>query len=335
MDKRVVVLGSCSVCQVFTAPNLPVKGETVIGNDYHIVVGGKGSGQAIVASRLGCEVYMLQRLGNDSYGRKQKELYEEMGMNTEFVHLDDTAPTGSGGIFVDAQGQNKIIIVPGANGKVSSQDVDGMTEVIMGAGILGAQLEIPVETVDYAIRLADRMGVRTLLDPAPVGSFPEDLYPHISIIKPNECEASELTGIPVTDETSAACAGQWFLDKGVKEAAIITLGEKGVVLVTRELQQYLPGIRVPVVDTGGAGDTFAGGLLAALSRDWPLEQAVCYAQCASALCVTRSGSYSLTRKDEVDDLFKKIYGENNSGQPVHEIYFGGRNDGERKDFPSS
>lgn len=309
MDKRVVVLGSCSVCHVFTAPNLPVKGETVIGNDYHIVVGGKGSGQAIVASRLGSDVYMLQRLGNDSYGRQQKELYEDMGMSTDFVYLDDTAPTGSGGIFVDAQGQNKIIIVPGANGKVSSQDVDGITEVIKGAKILGAQFEVPAETVDYAIRVADKLGVRTLLDPAPVEPFDEELYSCISIIKPNECEASELTGIPVTDAESAFQAGEWFLEKGVKEAAIVTLGEKGVVLVTREMKKYFPGIKVPVVDTGGAGDTFAGGLLAALSRDWSLEQSVRYAQCASALCVTRSGSYSLTREDEVDELFLKIYGE--------------------------
>lgn len=314
MEKRVVVLGSCSVCHVFTASNLPSQGETVIGNDYHIVVGGKGSGQAIVASRLDSQVYMLLRLGNDSYGRQQKKLYEEMGMDTEFVYLDDTEPTGNGGIFVDADGQNKIVIVPGANGKVSRQDVDGLTEVLKEAKILGAQLEIPVETVDYAIRMADRMGVRTLLDPAPVGPISEDLYPHISIIKPNECEASELTGIEVKDVESAFCAGRWFLDRGVKEAAIITLGENGVVFVTRTVEKHFPGIKVPVVDTGGAGDTFAGGLLATLSRGWEVEQSIRYAQCASALCVTRSGSYSVTRQDEVDALYETIYGGNRDGE---------------------
>lgn len=309
MDGSVVVLGSCSVCHVFAAAELPVKGETVIGSDYHIVVGGKGSGQGIVACRLGSDVHMLQRLGNDSYGREQKELYAKMGMSTEFVYLDDTAPTGSGGIFLDAHGQNQIIIVPGANGKVSRQDVDQLKPVLRKAKLLGAQLEVPVETVDYAIRLAHQMGVRTLLDPAPAAPLPKDLYPCISIIKPNECEAGELTGISVEDAESAFQAGEWFLEQGVKEAAVITLGEQGAVLVTREARQYVPGIQVPVVDTGGAGDTFAGGLLAALSRDWPLEKAVRYAQCASALCVTRNGSYALTRRDEVDGLFCRVYGE--------------------------
>ena len=149
--------------------------------------------------------------------------------------------------------------------------------------------------------------VRTLLDPAPVTAFDESLYPFISIIKPNECEASELTGIAVTDTESAARAGAWFLDKGVREAAIITLGEKGAVLVTREGVKHFPGLTVKAVDTGGAGDTFAGALLAALSRDWPLEKSIRYAQCASAICVTRTGSYSLTRQEEVDKLFLETY----------------------------
>lgn len=309
MDRQVVVLGSCSVCHVFASPNLPNRGETVIGDDYHIVVGGKGSGQAVVACRLGSQVYMLEHLGDDAYGRKEKESYREMGINTDYVYLDQDCPTGTGGIFLDAQGQNKIIIVPGANSNVSCRDVDNMREVLRGAKVLGAQFEVPAETVDYAIRIADEMGVRTLLDPAPVTAFDESLYPHISIIKPNECEASELTGIAVRDVESAAEAGKWFLDRGVKEAAIITLGEKGAVLVTRGSVKHFPGLSVKAVDTGGAGDTFAGALLAALSRDWPLEKSVRYAQCASAICVTRTGSYSLTRQAEVDELFVMTYKE--------------------------
>ena len=286
MDRRVVVLGSCSVCHVFASPNLPNRGETVIGDDYHIVVGGKGSGQAIVACRLGSEVFMLEHLGDDAYGRREKESYREMGIHTDYVYLDKDCPTGTGGIFLDAEGQNKIIIVPGANSNVSCRDIDNMREVLRGAKILGTQFEVPAATVDYAIRTADGMGVRTLLDPAPVMAFDESLYPHISIIKPNECEAAELTGIRVEDTDSAARAGKWFLDKGVK---------------------HFPGLTVKAVDTGGAGDTFAGALLAALSRDWPLEKSIRYAQCASAICVTRTGSYSMTRQEEVDRLFAETY----------------------------
>lgn len=309
MNRRVVVLGSCSVCHVFASQELPARGETVIGNNYHIVVGGKGSGQAIVACKLGSEVYMLEHLGDDIYGRKEKESYEEMGMHIDFVYLDQEDSTGTGGIFLDACGQNKIIIVPGANSNVSCRDIDNMKEILKKTKLLGAQFEVPVGTVDYAIRAAADLGVRVLLDPAPVTAFAEDLYQYISIIKPNECEASDLTGIRVVDEESAVLAGKWFLEKGVKEAAIITLGEKGAVMVTRYNTTYFPGIPVSAVDTGGAGDTFAGALLAALSRDWTLEKSVRYAQCASALCVTRLGSYALTRQEEVDALYEKEFGD--------------------------
>ena len=170
-----------------------------------------------------------------------------------YKRQDKDCPTGTGGIFLDAEGQNKIIIVPGANSNVSCRDIDNMREVLAGAKVLGTQFEVPAATVDYAIRTAASMGVRTLLDPAPVTAFDESLYPFISIIKPNECEAGELTGIAVTDTESAARAGAWFLDKGVREAAIITLGEKGAVLVTREGVKHFPGLSVKAVDTGGAG----------------------------------------------------------------------------------
>ena len=262
MNNRVVVLGSCSVCHVFTSPELPARGETLIGDDYHIVVGGKGSGQAVVAKKLGSDVFLLERLGNDAHGRAQKQMYADLGIHTDFVYLDETTPTGSAGIFLDEAGQNKIVVVPGANGQVTCSDVDYLYETIRGAKILGAQLEIPLKTVDHAIRVAASLGVRTMLDPAPVAPIDETLYPYISIIKPNECEAQSLTGLPVTDTETAYAAAQVLLDKGVREAVIITLGEKGTVLVTHKEKRYFPGIPMKAVDTGGAGDTFAGALLA-------------------------------------------------------------------------
>lgn len=309
MNKQVVVLGSCSACHVFDTENLPGTGETVMGNGYHMVVGGKGSGQAIVSYKLGSDTYMLEHLGNDSCGRAMKDEYERIGMHIEYVYLDDDASTGMGGIFLDSKGQNSIIIVAGANNNVSRQDIDRMEETIKGAKILGAQFEVPVDTVCYAIRMASQAGVRTLLDPAPVAEFDPELYHDISIIKPNEYEAEMLTGIPVTDVESAVKAGQWFLNSGVKEAAIITLGEKGVVLVGRERTRYFEGIQVEPKDTGGAGDTFAGALLAALSQDKGMEEAIQYAQCAAAICVTRTGSYQLTEQSEVDELYQKVYGK--------------------------
>lgn len=307
MKNPIVVLGSCSVCHMFSAPELPGRGETLIGTDYQIVVGGKGSGQAVVARKLGGDVYILEHLGNDLHGQEEKASYEKMGIHAEYVHLDQDTPTGSAGIYLNEEGQNAIIVVPGANSNMSCSDVDEMKEVLSGAKLLGAQLEIPVKTVDYAIRMAAKMGVRTMLDPAPVAELPEDLFPYISIIKPNEYEASDLTGIPVTDVESANRAAHVLLDKGVKEGVIITLGEKGAVLVTREKEEYFPSIPVKAVDTGGAGDTFAGALLAALARDWSLEKSIRYAQCASAICVTRKSTYSMTRQDEVDAMFAEHF----------------------------
>lgn len=307
MNNRVVVLGSCSVCHVFTSPELPARGETLIGDDYHIVVGGKGSGQAVVAQKLGGDVFLLERLGNDAHGRAQKQMYADLGIHTDFVYLDETTPTGSAGIFLDEAGQNKIVVVPGANGQVTCSDVDCLYETIRGAKILGAQLEVPLETVDHAIRVAASLGVRTMLDPAPAAPIDETLYPYISIIKPNECEAQSLTGLPVTDTETAYAAAQVLLDKGVREAVIITLGEKGMVLVTHKEKRYFPGIPMKTVDTGGAGDTFAGALLASLAQDWSLEKSVCYAQCASAICVTRTSDYAATEKEPIDALFKKTY----------------------------
>lgn len=307
MSNHVVVLGSCCVCHMFTAKELPVRGETVIGNDYQIVVGGKGSGQAVVACKLGSDVYIMEHLGDDAYGIAERDSYVKMGMHTEFVHIDENTPTGFTGIYMNHSGQNAIIVVPGANNHASCKDIDEMESVLKDAKIIGTQLEIPVETVEYAIRKASEMGVRTLLDPAPVTDISEDLFPCISIIKPNECEASSLTGIPVTDTDSAFKAARALLAKGVKEAVIITLGDKGVVMATREREVYIPGIPVVAIDTGGAGDTFAGALLVALAQDWDLEKAICYAQCASALCVTRKGAYSLTDKDEVEKLFREQY----------------------------
>jgi ribokinase len=252
-------------------------------------------------------VFLLERLGNDAHGRAQKQMYADLGIHTDFVYLDETTPTGSAGIFLDEAGQNKIVVVPGANGQVTCSDVDYLYETIRGAKILGAQLEVPLETVDHAIRVAASLGVRTMLDPAPVAPIDETLYPYISIIKPNECEAQSLTGLPVTDTETAYAAAQVLLDKGVREAVIITLGEKGTVLVTHKEKRYFPGIPMKAVDTGGAGDTFAGALLASLAQNWSLEKSVCYAQCASAICVTRTSGFDATEKEPIDALFKKTY----------------------------
>lgn len=309
MSKHIAIIGSCSVCHVFKAATLPDKGETLLGSDYYVVVGGKGSGQATVAYKLGGDVHLLERLGNDVEGRGKLFEYKEMGIHTEHVHLDDNLGTGRGGIFLDQAGHNKIVIVPGANSALSIEDIDQFSEILERSSVLGAQLEVPLETVAYALRLASRKGIKTVLDPAPVQILPIDLYPHISIIKPNEVEASALTGIEVTNEISAIQAGQWFIDRGVKEAAVITLGSRGAVIVTPRENVHIPGIPVHTVDTGGAGDTFAGALIVALAKGWDTIQSVCYAVSAASYFVTKEGAYSLIEKKQVDAMFKKYFEE--------------------------
>ena len=284
----VTIIGSYNAGLFCKADRLPDVGETLIGTKYWEGGGGKGSNQAVAASLMGASTCFIARVGDDRYGAQALEMYRRYGISADFIRVDPSAHSGIGAIFIDKNGKNMIIVVPGANFLLSEEDVGRAEERIASSSILGCQLENRLEVVGYALRRAHELGVKTLLDPAPAVKLPDDLYPSINYIKPNEVEARILTGIPVTGVPGAIEAGRWLVDRGVG-VAIVTLGERGAVVVTPDSSELFEAPRVDAIDTTGAGDVFSGALMAALADSKPLAEAVTFASHAAALSVTRLG----------------------------------------------
>lgn len=305
MSDKIFVIGSYSGCYTFRAKALPGPGETVQGDSFKPVGAGKGSNQALAAHYLGGEVHVLMRIGKDEYGELVKSKYEERGMDVSNLIIDEETYTGRIGIFYGGAGENCMIAVPGANGKLSRADVDRALPLMKECAVCGVQFEANPDAALYALHKASELGVKTLLDPAPAIPLDREVYKDVSIIKPNEHEASQLVGFPVETPDSAMLAGKVFLDWGVKEAAIITLGSKGCVLVSHETVKYYPAPRVIAVDSGGAGDSFAGTLLYYVAKGVSLNEAVTRATCNASLVASKKGSMIdvFPAKEKRDEMY--------------------------------
>lgn len=298
----ILVVGSLNADLVVRAPRFPAPGETISGEDLAIIPGGKGANQAVAAARQEAQVSMLGRVGSDSFGPTLTDNLQQNHVDTTYV-LTDSSATGTAIIVVDANGQNSIVLSPGANGKVTSVDVD--TFPFQDADMLLLQFEIPLETVIHAASVARQYGLRVILNPAPARSIPDSLLADVDILVPNESELQLLSGQPVTDTDSAESAAQALLEKGVR-TVIVTLGANGALLVTDEKTTHVPTFKVEVVDTTAAGDAFIGGLAAALLKGKPLEEAVRYGNASGALAATKFGAQpSLPSRDEVERLLRR------------------------------
>lgn len=307
---KIAILSSYHGCYCLSANRLPGPGETVMGHTYEVTAGGKGGSQAIVAAFLGGNVATFGRVGADEFGRRAMEEYDSININREQMIMDDTVSTGIAGIYIDDQGENAIIIVQGANGKVSREDVDRAAQAIYkDAYIASFQLEVTTDTVEYAIEKAHSMGLITVLDPAPVIDFNPKIYKYLDYIKPNEHEASVYSGIEVTDFDSAVKAGNWFLDQGVKQGVIITMGKEGCALITREESKFFKAPYVEAIDSTGSGDAFTGALLMGLAEEWSIDDAILYANCAGAVMATKGEEGTIfecfPQKEETDALHKE------------------------------
>lgn len=287
-SRTITVIGSYNVGLFLKGDTLPAPGETQIGTKFHEGGGGKGSNQAIAAAMLGADVRFIGKIGCDKYGQDALRLYDSKGVSRQSIKIDGSTHTGISVIIIDAQGNNLISVVPGANLLLTKEDLDQESGAIAQSKIVGFQLESDPGVVAYGIKKARELGADTLLDPAPVIPLPEDIYPFITYMKPNEHEASLLTGVKVVDPDSAVKAARVFLNKGVQNV-IITLGANGCVRVNASGTKVIPGIRVEAVDSTGAGDCFSGGLMAALSKGADLDGAIQFANCAASLSVTRLG----------------------------------------------
>lgn len=288
-DRSITVIGSTNTDMVIKTSRLPLPGETILGGDFLMNPGGKGANQAVAAARLNGKVTLIAKTGGDVFGREAKKLFQAENLNTEFLFLDDLAPSGIALITVNEQGENCIVVAPGANARLIREDIDKAAGAIRDAEIILMQLEIPLDTVLYAAKMAIAAGRKVILNPAPAQPLPPELLSMIYMITPNETEADLLTGIPVTDQSSAIAAARVLLSKGIK-VVVMTLGSKGALLVTDELCELIPTVAVQVVDTTAAGDCFNGALAVALCEGTSLTEAVSFANKAATISVTRMGA---------------------------------------------
>jgi ribokinase len=298
----VLVIGSATVDVTTFSARLPQPGETLLGDAFSMVLGGKGANQAIAVGRSGAPVWFVGCVGDDLFAPIVREGLAAAGV--DLAHLHGTSgQTGVAHIRVDGAGENDIVMVPLANAALTTTQVDDALAELAGAcSVLLVQLEIPLDIVRHAIGRAQEWGLTVILDPAPAQELDASLWPLVDVVTPNETEASLLTGIEVDSREAAERAGQWFLDRGVGRA-VITLAGAGSVLVGPDGVVDVPPHPVEVVDTTAAGDAFAGCLAAALAAGITLPAAIDRASAAGALAVTRRGaSPSIPAADEVAQL---------------------------------
>lgn len=302
---KITVVGSSNTDMIIKMPRIPVPGETILGGKFSTAAGGKGANQAVGAARAGGDVTFVARVGDDMFGDQARNGFEADGIHVEFVKTDIVEPSGVALIFVDDNGQNSIAVASGANGALSPEDVEAARTMIESSDILLMQLETPLDTIQRAAEIGKAAGVTVVLNPAPACPLGEEMLSNLSIITPNESEAELLTGIKVTDETSAEKAAQVLLDKGM-DAVIITMGSQGSFLKTTDLTQFVPAFKVKAVDATGAGDIFNGSLCVALAEGKSYIEAMKFASAAAALSVQKLGAQpSAPKREEIEKMLEE------------------------------
>jgi ribokinase len=285
---RICVVGSSNIDLTFRISRLPRPGETLAGQDFQIGFGGKGANQAVMAARLGATVTMVSRVAGDVFGNQIMSNYQQNGIDTTYVLRDGNRPTGTAAILVEDNGQNCILLVPGANAALSPEDVGQAATTLRECDVVLCQLEVPLETTLEAFRIARTAGVSTILNPAPAVPLPDELLRLTDLCIPNETEVELLTGQRVTNLEEAKAAAQILQQRGAG-VVLVTLGERGVIVADDDWG-HIPATPVRAVDASGAGDAFIGSLAVFLLEGLPLQEAARSANRVAAMSVTRPGT---------------------------------------------
>lgn len=300
---KICVVGAANIDLISYVPRLPKMGETLHGTRFHMGYGGKGANQAVMAAKLGAGVTMLTKLGQDMFGEGTLENFESWGIDTTHVHVTEEAFSGVAPIAVDPEGHNAIIIVTGANDLLTEEEIEAARPDIAASQILVCQLEIPLDVNLAALRIAREEGVTTIFNPAPGRpDLPDEFLQLSDIVCPNETETELITGKHVGTLEEAEAAARLLLERGAG-TVILTLGERGSLLVTADEATHVPATPVKALDTTGAGDAFVGSLAYFMAEGRPLREAIEKANAIAAMSVTKSGTQvSFPTRDEVADL---------------------------------
>ena len=287
---KIVVVGSSNTDMVVKSERIPRAGETVLGGEFVMVPGGKGANQAVCAAKLGADVKLVARVGDDVFGERSLANFRDVGIDTQFVLKDPLSASGVALITVDGKGENAIVVAPGANDRLTPGDVDRAREAIAEADVVVVQLEIPAETVAHTIRLAAGLGVRVVLNPAPIRPISRELLRQVNVLVPNQHEAVELLGRAGEGASIDAPAAARELIALGSENVVITLGGEGAYVRGQGASEFVEPMKVTAVDTTAAGDAFTASLACALAEGSSLVEAARFGARVAAISVTRMGA---------------------------------------------
>ena len=305
-NAKVVVVGSANMDIYSWTDHLPEPGETVIGDRYWMVMGGKGANQAVGARLLGADVTMVGRVGEDLFGQRMLETLNSYGVACDYVRVDNGAGSGVALVIVDKKAENVVVVISGVNMHIDLTDVDAAADKLRDAHVLLMQLEVPLDAIERAVDIALEGGALCVLNPAPARPLPDCILRKVDLLTPNRHEAKVLSGVSTDTLDGAEAAGQALLGKGA-QAVIITLGAQGALIVRPGETLHLEGVPVDALDTTGAGDAFMAGLAVALAEGRSLEEATRFANMVGALSTKKPGAMpSLPTRDEVEAFARTL-----------------------------
>ena len=309
---HIVVVGSLNMDLVVQVPTIPAPGETVLGDNFATIPGGKGANQAVAAARLGAKVSLIGRVGNDAFGEQLLANAQREGIDVTHVGRDETNASGVAMIAVDANGQNSIAVASGANYRLTAAQVHAAWAALPHVDLLVMPLETPLETIETAVALANQSGAKVILNPAPAQKLPPHILAGVDVLVPNEPETAQLTDMPINTGAETRLAAQELLNLGVSHV-VLTLGSRGALVLDGTTGQFTEVTPYPVivVDTTAAGDAFVAGLAVGLGEGRSLVKAAQFANAVGALAVTKQGAQpGMPFREEVDRLLVKIGKEN-------------------------